>query len=78
LPLERFVAHFPSFFKLASSVYVLGTIVAQAEEKRLALLADETAKIDGLLSEAELYKIQSESEITDSTEKFKRILTTQV
>lgn len=30
------------------------------------------------MSEAELYKIQSESEITDTTEKFKRILTTQV
>ena len=61
-------AHFSTYF----------CVLIQAEEKRLALLADETAKIDGLLSEAELYKIQSESEITDTTEKFKRILTTQV
>jgi hypothetical protein len=42
------------------------------------LLENESAKIDSLLSEAELYKIQSESEITDTTDKFKRILSSQV
>jgi len=49
-----------------------------AEETRLALLASESSKIDELLGEAEMFKIHSEASITDTTDKFKKMLGSQL
>jgi len=56
----------------------LSSAAREAEETRLRLLAEESSKIDELLGEAEMFKIQSEAQLTDTSDKFKRLLSSQL
>jgi len=56
----------------------LTLVSKQAEEQRLSLLNSESAKMEELLGEAEMYKIRSEAELVDANAKFKDILAKQL
>lgn len=56
----------------------LSLTVRNAEQQRMSLLQIESAKIEELIGEAELFKLQSELEIAEKAEEFKRILAIQL
>ena len=49
-----------------------------AENERVQMLQTESAKIDELLGEAEIFKVQSEADMVEKTESFKQLLASQL
>lgn len=56
----------------------ISNIQRQAEERSLLLLQNESSKMDSLMNETEMFKINSESQIAEAQEKFKNALQLQL
>ncbi len=56
----------------------LSDTVRTAEQQRMVLLQTESSKIEELMGEAELFKVNTEAELVEKTEEFKRTLEQQL